>query len=88
MFFNFFGYRVCVCEWRGSQQKGWIHKLLEVTFTVSSSKIQSLEAYFRDIATTKNDHPKYVKHFEGSMYVFSILFGYWVRMCVWWRGVS
>ena len=36
------------------------------------------EAYFIDIVVTQNDHPSYVKHVFGCIYVFFTLFGYWV----------
>ena len=34
---------------------------------------------FFDIVTTQNDHPRYVKHVLGRIYVFFTLFGYQVR---------
>ena len=37
------------------------------------------ETYFFDIVTTQNDHPSYVKHDLGSIYVFFTSFGYWAR---------
>ena len=46
-------------------------------FTPGSSKIEVFETYFFDIVTTQNDHPRYVKHVLGRIYVFFILFGYW-----------
>ena len=33
---------------------------------------------FFDIVITQNDHPRYVKHVFGFIYVFFTLFGYWV----------
>ena len=48
-------------------------------FTVDSSKIEVFETYFFDILITKNDHPKYVKHVLGSIYMSFTLFGYWAR---------
>ena len=43
-----------------------------------NSKIGVPETYFFDIVATHNDHPSYVKHILGSIYVFFTLFGYWV----------
>ena len=34
--------------------------------------------FFFDIVTTQNDHPRYVKHVLGRIYVFFALFGYQV----------
>ena len=48
-------------------------------FTLGSSKIQVSETYLFAIVTTQNDHPRYVKHVLGSIYVFFTLFGYWVQ---------
>ena len=33
-----------------------------------------------DIVTTQNDHPTYVRHVLGRIYVFFTSFGYWVRV--------
>ena len=55
---------------------GPVHNLLMQFFTVGSSKIEFFETYFFDIATTHYDHPRYVKHVLGRIYVFFILFGY------------
>ena len=46
-------------------------------FTLGSSKIEVFETCFFDIVTTQNDHPSYVKHVLGHIYVFFTLFGYW-----------
>ena len=48
-------------------------------FTLGSSKIEVFEPCFFDIVTTQNDHPSYVKHVLGRIYVFLTLFGYQVR---------
>ena len=49
-------------------------------FTMSSSKIEVFKTvFFCGIVTTHNDHPSYVKHVLGSIYVLFTLFGYWVR---------
>ena len=36
------------------------------------------ETHFFDMVITYNDHPRYVKHVLGCVYVFFTLFGYWV----------
>ena len=45
-------------------------------FTLGSSKIEVFETCFFDIVTTQNDHPRYIKHVLGRIYVFFTLFGY------------
>ena len=45
-------------------------------FTPGSSKIEVFKTCFFDIVTTQNDHPRYVKHVLGRIYVFFTLFGY------------
>ena len=57
---------------------GPVHNLLTQFFTLGSSKIEVFETYFFDIVTTQYDHPRYVKHVLGRIYVFFTLFGYWV----------
>ena len=57
---------------------GLVHNLLMQFFTVESSKMEVFETYFFDIVITQNDHPSYVKHVLGCIYVVFILFGYWV----------
>ena len=47
-------------------------------FNPDSSKIEVFETCFFDILTTQNDHPRYVKHVLGRIYVFFTLFGYQV----------
>ena len=58
---------------------GPVHNLLMQFFTLGSSKMEVFETYFFDIVTAQYDHPTYVKHVLGRIYVFFILFGYWVR---------
>ena len=53
-------------------------------FTLRSSKTEVFETCFYDILTTRYDHPKYVKHVSGRIYLFFTLFGYWV----WGGGAS
>ena len=48
-------------------------------FTLGSSNIEDFEPCFHDIVTTRYDHPRYVKHVLGTIYVFFTLFGYHVR---------
>ena len=57
---------------------GPVHNLLMQFFTPDSSKMEVFETYFFDIVTTQNDHPSYVKHVLGRIYVFFTLFGYQV----------
>ena len=42
----------------------------------AAQKIEVFETCFFDIVTTQNDHPRYVKHVLGRIYVFFTLFGY------------
>ena len=55
---------------------GEVHNLLMQFFNPGSSKIEVFETCFFDIVTTQNDHPSYVKHVLGCIYVFFTLFGY------------
>ena len=57
---------------------GPVHNLLIHFFTPGSSKIEVFETCFFDVVTTQYDHPSYVKHVLGRIYVFFSLFGYWV----------
>ena len=68
----------------GGGQKGLVHNLLVVFFTVGSSKIEVSETYFFDIVITQNDHPSYVKHILACIYIVSPLF----RVCVAWGRVG
>ena len=45
--------------------------------TVASSKMEVFEFFF-DIVTTQYDHPRYVKHGLGRIYIIFTLFGYQV----------
>ena len=56
-----------------------MHNLLMQFFTLGSSKIEVFETQFFDIVTTQYDHPRYVKHVLGRIYVFFMVSGYWVR---------
>ena len=55
---------------------GPVHNLLMQFFTLGSSKIEVFETCFYDIVTARYDHPSYVKHVLGRIYVFFALFGY------------
>ena len=52
------------------------YNLLMQFFTLGSSKIEVFETYFFDIVTTQYDHPIYVTHVSGRIYMFFSLFGY------------
>ena len=60
----------------GGAPKGLVHNLLMQLFTPGSSKIEVFKIGFYDIVITQNDHPRYVKHVLGYIYMFFILFGY------------
>ena len=79
VFFILSGYSVRACVWHGSP-KGLVRNLLMQSWTVGTSNIHVSKTYFVDIVTTQND---VVKHVLGSIYAFSILFGYWAQM---WGG--
>ena len=53
---------------------GPVHNLLMQFFTLDSSKIKVFELCFFDIVTTQNDHPRYVKHVLGHIYMLFTLF--------------
>ena len=55
---------------------GPVHNLLMQFFTLGSSKIEVFETSFYDIVITYNDHPRYVKHVLGRIYMFFTLYGY------------
>ena len=46
---------------------------------LESSKIEVFETCFFDIVTAQYDHPRYVKHVLGRIYMIFTLFGYWIR---------
>ena len=60
----------------GGVPKGLVHNLLMQFFTLGGSKIEVSDTFFFDIVTTQNEHPCYVKHVLGRIYVVSTLF--WV----------
>ena len=61
----------------GGGSQGIGTSLLMQFFTPGSSKIEVFETCFSDVVTTQNDHPRYVKHVLGRIYMFFTLFGYW-----------
>ena len=56
---------------------GPAHNLLMQLFALGSCKIEVFQTCFCDIVTTQHDHPRYIKHVLGCIYVFFTLFGYW-----------
>ena len=58
---------------------GLVHNLLMQFFTLGSSKIEVFETFFLDTMISYNEHPRYVKHGLGRIYVFFTLFGYSAR---------
>ena len=59
----------CVCG-GGVSPRGLVHNLLMPFFNLGGSKIEVSETCFSHVVTTHNDHPIYVKHVLGPMYVF------------------
>ena len=53
---------------------GPVHNLL-MLFHPGPLKIEVFKTGFYDIVITQNDHPRYVKHVLGRIYVYSIAFG-------------
>ena len=74
MIFTLFGYWV----WGGGSPSGLVHNLLLQFCAMCSSKMEVCENYFFDTVITYNDHPRYVRHFLGSISVFLTLSGYYV----------
>ena len=62
----------------GGAPKGLVHNLLMQFFTLDSSRMAVFKSCFFDIVTTQYDHPSYLKHILGRIWVFFTLFGYWV----------
>ena len=56
----------------------WSGTKLLVQFFATAQKSKFPKRIFFDIVATHNDHPSYVKHVLGSIYVLVSLFGYWV----------
>ena len=73
--FTSFGYEVCGHEEQGGSPKGLVLNIPLQFFILGTSNIEfSCEAYFCNIVTPKNDHPIYVKHVLGRIYVSLTLF--------------
>ena len=64
--------------WGGGVAKELVHSLLMQIFTLDSSKIEVFKTCFSDMVTTQCDHPSYLKHILGRIYMFFTPFGYWV----------
>ena len=56
---------------------GPVHNLLMQLCTLGSSKFEVFETCYYDIVATQYEHPRYVKHVLGCIYMFFTLFGYW-----------
>ena len=59
----------------GGAPEGLAHNLLLQFFILGTSKAEVFEICFLDVVTTQNDHPRYVKHVLGRIYMFFTLFG-------------
>ena len=75
----------CQCQRREmtiSTNTGLVNRpvpnLLMQLFTLGSSKIEIFETCYYDIVTTQYDHPRYVQHVLGRIYMIFTLFGYWL----------
>ena len=69
----------CFSPYSGiGRTEGLVHNLLMQLFTLDSSKMEVFKTFFFDIVTTQYDHPSYLKHVLGRIYMFFTLFGYWV----------
>ena len=73
MFFSLFGYWV-----GGGSSQGVGTQPAGAVFHPGQLKVEVFGTCFSDIVTTQNDHPRYVKHVLGCIYVVFSLFGYWV----------
>ena len=75
VFFTLFGYQV---GGGGGLPRDWCTTCLCSFSPRTAQKSKFFETCFFDIVTTQNDHPSYVKHVLGRIYVFFTLFGYQV----------
>ena len=66
----------------GSQGIGTQCSLLMQLFTLDGLRTEVSNTYFFDIATTQNDHPRYVKQVFGPISIFFTSFWY----CLWGGG--
>ena len=79
MFFTFFLWLRGAAGGGGGPPKGFVHNLLMKFFTPGSPTIELFETYFFfDTVITQNDHPRYVKHVLGRIFVFFTFF-LWLR---------
>ena len=62
----------------GGSPEELVHNLLMQFFTLDNSKIEVFKTCFFDIVTTQYDHPSYLKHILGRIWVFFTPFVYWV----------
>ena len=75
MFCTLFGYWVGGGG-GGGAPKEMVHNLLMQFFTLDSSKMEVFKTCFFDIVTTQYDHPSYLKHVSGRIYMFFTLLGW------------
>ena len=61
----------------GGAPMGLVHNVLMQFFPLGSSKMEVFESCFYDIVIIQYDHPRYIKHVLGRIYVFFTLFGYY-----------
>ena len=76
VFFTPIGYYV---QGGGVLPRDWYTTCLCSFSPCRAQKSTFSKLVFFDIVTTQNDHPRYVKHVLGCIYVFFTLFGYQVR---------
>ena len=74
--FTLFGYQIGGGGGGGGALKGLVQNLLMQFSTPESSQMEVFETCFCDIVITQNDHPRYVKHVLGRIYVFFTPLGY------------
>ena len=60
----------------GGASKGLVHNLLMQFVPLRNSKIKVFETHLYDIVTTQYNHPRYVKHVLGRIYMIFTVFGY------------
>ena len=76
VFFTLFGYQVGGGGGGGGLPRDGCTTCLCSFSTRTAQKSKFLKLVFFDVVTTQNDHPRYVKHVVGRIYVFFTLFGY------------
>ena len=75
MFFTILG---CWVGMGGGSPQGLVHNLLMQFFTLDSCKIEVFKLFFLILRPPKMDHPCYVKHVSGHIWVFFTILGCWV----------